>query len=237
MQSDPVAFVLPTQRPRRSWLLAAMVVLIVLGAISLFAVPTVVSNNVNANESAVIAILKNVSSAQAQIQGLAAIDVDRDGCGEYGFLAELAGRAQVRGRARRVSPALLSTEFGLVRNRRVVRDGYVFQLFLPDRDGLGVTEDERGGDPENDGGVDPDRAERSWCCYAWPLHRGWTGRRAFFVSQTGNVLATNGELRRYDGTAPCAVDAAFAAATSGRLDGEQAVNAVGRDGNQWVIIS
>ena len=37
-----------------------------------------------------------------------------------------------------------------------------------------------------------DRAESRWCGYAWPEKHGETGRRTLFVSQTGDVWATDG---------------------------------------------
>ena len=35
-------------------------------------------------------------------------------------------------------------------------------------------------------------AERRWCAFAWPEKFGETGRRAFFVSEDGEVWTTDG---------------------------------------------
>ena len=35
---------------------------------------------------------------------------------------------------------------------------------------------------------DPTNGARVWCCYAWPVHYGQTGRRVYMVNQRGIVL-------------------------------------------------
>lgn len=201
-----------------------------------FAVPNLLSSNLNGNESAAIATLKNISSAQSQCQASGAIDVDGNGCGEYGFLGELA--AQVATRAgKRIDPPILSSAFGDVVASRVERSGYVFQMFLPGRDQMGITEDSAGGDPGNDNGVDAGQAEILWCCYAWPQSYGWSGKRTFFVNQSGDLLATNAAAVAYDGDrSPCSCPAAFAASASVSMSAIMAANTVGHDGNFWVVI-
>ena len=77
----------------------------------------------NANESAAIATLKNISSAQAQCQASGVIDANGNGAGEYGFFAELAGSAPVRGSSQRISPPVLSSAFGKVADKIVEQSG------------------------------------------------------------------------------------------------------------------
>lgn len=188
------------------------------------------------NESTAIATLKNICSAQAQMQASGAIDVDGNGAGEYGFFAELAGRVVLRGGDAPMSPPVLSERFANVRSSQVVAAGYVFQMFLPDARGNGVAEDDTGGDPANDNGVDPARAEVTWCCYAWPVERGRTGNRVFFVNQGGDVLAARGFGNGDGERAPCHWGAAFAAGPELHLGCKVAANTLGQDGNTWTVI-
>jgi hypothetical protein len=192
-----------------------------------------------ANESAAIATLKNIRSAQSQCQASGVIDADGDGVGEFGFFGELSGKQPVRKDGagglgtKTITPPVLSTAFGKVLGRRVERSGYVFQLFLPAADGSAVAEASNGG---ADGvAVDPQRAEQLWCAYAWPIDEQ-TGRRCFFVNQNGDVLATDNETQGYVGRdkAP-PPHAAFAQGSSGKLDAKLAANEVGGDGARWLV--
>jgi hypothetical protein len=186
------------------------------------------------NEFCAIATLKNISSSQSHLQACGVLDVDQDGMGEYGFFGELSGRTPVRGGKEAMRPAPLSEAYGAVQGGRLVRGGYVFQIFLPDRDGKGVAEDDTGGDAANDNGVDPQAAENAWCCYAWPEQRGAGGRRTFFVDQRGDVLATDGAVLAYEG-GRVAPESGAAFAGPGRLGAPLAVHAVGLDGNTWTF--
>lgn len=141
-----------------------------------------------ANESAAMATLKVLCSAQAQLQASGAIDMDRNGEGEFGYFAELAGVVSLRGESSTCSPALMSRSFGNVRSGRVARSGYWFQIFLP--------HDVDGWIPELCGGgggvaVNARRAEGEWLCYAWPVQPGASGNRAFLITQEGAVMATD----------------------------------------------
>ncbi len=213
------------------------VLVALLGTAAAIAVPNFISANLNANESAAIATLKNISSGQSQCQASGVIDVNGNGSGEYGFFAELAGAVTVRGGSARITPAVLSKTFGELNGSRIHRSGYVFQMFLPDAMGKAVAEDPDGGDVRDDNGVDAPQAETLWCCYAWPRSSGQSGRRAFFVNQCGDVLATNGAARSYEGSARAVQwDAAFAASDSSGMANPVAANTVGHDGNTWVVL-
>jgi hypothetical protein len=73
-----------------------------------------------ANETAAIATLKNIASAQAQCQACAVIDGNNNGAGEYGFFGELSGAQLVRcdGKGgvgtKRMAPPVLSKAFAAV---------------------------------------------------------------------------------------------------------------------------
>jgi RNA polymerase sigma-70 factor (ECF subfamily) len=200
-----------------------------------------------ANESAAIATLKNISSAQAQCQASGVIDANGNGAGEYGYLAELAGACYLRGADgptdQRMSPPVLSAAFGAVSDltrslpaRIVVRSGYCFQVFLCDAGSRGLAESALGGaGPQR---PDPALAEVVWCCYAWPMEHGVSGTRAFFVNQAGDVFACENQTAVYagvhNGPRP---DAIFPPDSGGRLTARLASPAVGADRERWVVVN
>jgi hypothetical protein len=192
----------------------------------------------HAYESVAIATLKNISSSQAQCQASAVIDTDGDGTGEFGFFGELSGaRAVRRDQAGAVSdklitPPVLSTVFGRVEESRVQRSGYLFQIFLRDRKGNWVAENKDGGGAGVN--VDANAAEQHWCCYAWPVDAGKSGRRAFFIDESHQVLAMDNAAGRYSGAAkPVSPDAAFAGAKCDKI----AANAPGNDSERWIVVN
>ena len=188
------------------------------------------------NESAAIATLKNISSAQAQCQASAVIDVNKNGAGEHGTFAELAGRDRVRGGSAPISPPVLSTAFAKVEDGVVVRSGYCYRMFLPGKDGAAVAELAKGG--PDAAAIDAAQAEVMWCLYAWPVEPGKTGQRVFFVDQAGDVLWASNDDNRYAGKAkPPAADAARAAGSGGSLGAATAANKPGVDGQRWRVVN
>ncbi|MEM8885800.1 MAG: hypothetical protein AAGD14_17175, partial [Planctomycetota bacterium] len=119
-------------------------------------------------------------SVQAQIQSSAYADQNRNGVGEFGYFGELAGREPVRGGEKLARP-LLSKDLAKVHNGVVTRGGYHFRIYLPDAEGRPV------GEHEERGKVDAARAEKQWCCYAWPVAQGITGNRTFFIDGSGTL--------------------------------------------------
>ncbi|MBK8976137.1 MAG: hypothetical protein IPM29_09435 [Planctomycetes bacterium] len=187
----------------------------------------------NANESAAIATLKNISSAQAQCQASGVIDVNGNGAGEYGSFAELAGVAPIRGGdgRERISPPVLSASLGRVTEGVVVRSGYVFRMFLPlSCDGRWVAEANDGGSERL--GVDPASAEVLWCAYAWPVSYGESGSRAFFVDASGDVLACDNRARW---SGPARGPDVLAAIRPGSCV-ELAANEIGQSGDHWTVV-
>lgn len=166
-----------------------------------------------ANEFAAIATLRNLSSAQAQLQAAGIIDVSANARGEYGYFAELSGAVGVRadevGKARserRVMPPVLSGAFGKIDAKgRVSRSGYHFRLFLPGVDAAPSGELSPGKPPAP---VTAKHAEVHWCAFAWPIEYGVSGRRAFFVCETGDVYACANVFGDYSGDSAPLPDAA-----------------------------
>ena len=219
-------------------LIELMIVVAIIAIIASIAIPNLLSARLNANESAAIATLKNISSAQAQCQASGVIDVNNNGAGEYGYFAELAGAVAVRGGTATISPPVLSNAFGNVANSQVVRSGYIFQMYLPDNTNAGIAEQATGGDPTNAGGVDPTRAEVLWCCYAWPSALNNSGKRTFFINQGGDVLASKNQTTQYNGTTTePTYSAAFLGTSSGFMDNGVAANTTAIDGEIWVVVN
>lgn len=201
-------------------LIELMIVVAIIAIIASIAIPNLLSARLSANETAAVATLRNLASAQAQCQASGVIDGDGDGTGEYGFFAELAGAKNVRAfvagaqaiGATTINPPVLSGAFGTVANSAVTRSGYLFKVFLPDAAGLGIAEDAAGGAAGSVAVIAPDLCETTWCAYAWPINRGNSGKRAFFVNQQGDVLQCQNVTALYNGVAIApAASAAFAA--------------------------
>jgi hypothetical protein len=157
--------------------------------IGIIAVPNLLRSNLNRNEAFAIAALKNISSAQAQLQASGIADPEGNGQGRYGFFAEMAGKRSLRtaeGKDVFCDPAVLSKSFGNTERGLVHRSGYVFLMLLPAKGGGWVAEHEVGNGRE----VDPVLSETLWLCYAWPESYGWSGKRAFMLNQAGDVLVS-----------------------------------------------
>ncbi|MBK9385402.1 MAG: prepilin-type N-terminal cleavage/methylation domain-containing protein [Planctomycetes bacterium] len=208
-----------------------LVVIAIIAILASAAVPRFAFARREANESAAIATLRNLVTAQQTLQTMGVVDVDRDGEGEHAFLAEIAGSAPVRGTTTVLEPPSFSRAFGAIQLSRASRSSYLFQVFLPAMDGRGVAEDPNGGKALASA-VDPDLAEIFWCAYAWPANREPGNMKVFFANQTGEILAAGNEIARYDGDElRPRYDAAFLDSES--MIGLAAVNAVGRDGETW----
>jgi len=145
-------------------------------------------------ESSAISTLRTLSSAQSAFQAMCAVDTDGDGVGEFGFFGELAGRVAMRGTDETLDPMLLSPTYDRISadalgDGVLIRQGYVFKLFLPTEETAGV----RGVAETPDGwpdhpALDADEGEQRFCIYAWPVTFGVGGERAFFLDQAGDIL-------------------------------------------------
>ena len=226
-------------------LIELMIVVAIIAIIASIAIPRLMSARLSANESAAVATLRSLSSAQAQLQSSSAIDSDADGGGEYGYFGELAGADPMRVSAAGVpavgaaadilTPPVLSTAFGNVdANGVVVRSGYCFQIYLPDGAAApaGVVEVAGGGALP-----DADNCEILWAAYAWPAQVANTGNRSFFINQEGDLLSTPNRATAAVQYSTSGGGPAFSAAfTLADMSSPIAVGAAGVDGNTWVPV-
>jgi prepilin-type N-terminal cleavage/methylation domain-containing protein len=194
-------------------LIELMIVVAIIAIIAAIAIPRLMSARLSANEAAAISTLRSITSAQAQLQSSAAIDTDADGAGEYGYFGELSGIDPLRRSAAGVPaagvagtdelvPAILSSAFGNVAASVVQRQGYNFQMWLPNATAAGlvpgIAEAATGGSSATF--PNPNNGELLYACYAWPADYNKTGNRAFFTNQEGDLLqCLNRSLTPYDG--------------------------------------
>jgi prepilin-type N-terminal cleavage/methylation domain-containing protein len=234
-------------------LVELMIVVVIIAILASLAVPHMVSARVATQEAAAISTLRSISSAQAQLQSSNAIDTDDNGAGEFGCLGELTGARPLRvsaggapaaglaGTDELRPPALAPVLGRLDANGVVLHKGYVYQLYLPTAGAAPV------GLPEAAGGgftagpfPDPSNGQLLWCAYTWPYEAGRTGRRAFFVSEDGEVLASTnrgaGGTPVYEGLDPASHPRFSAAYSAPNMAADTAANALGTDGNRWVQV-
>ncbi len=172
------------------------------------------------NETAAMATLKSLTSAQATVQNQGRIDADRDGQGEYGTFLEITSQSGVRdtfvpgtipgarfgGRGSKINPPIISTSVWAVDADGIVtKGGYCFRIYLPDTaNPAGFVHEtgpaEKVGLAGGTGMVGVDLSEVIWCAYAWPVEYGKSGTKAFFVNQANDVMQSSNEAAKWSGT-------------------------------------
>jgi hypothetical protein len=223
-----------------------MIVTVVIAIIVGIVIPNLQAARISANEAAAVSTLKMFSVAQAQVITGGAIDSDNDGSGEYGFLQELSGVRNTRidstgdgiadsDGTDKLSPRAVSASLGAVLLRgRVQRSGYFFIMYLPGT----LLQFRR--EPAPWGpypGVSADEAANYWTCYAWPVSYRGTGRRAFLVNQSGQILACVNDKTHYSGIQGGPQrKAAIAPGEPNTMNARLAINTIGKDGNLWIVL-
>jgi len=199
----------------RSMLSAARLTLMERGAalrLNSKTLPAKKQGPINDNESDAISVLKNLSSSQAQVQASGVIDCNINGAGEYGFFQELAGSRLIRKfdpqflaarkdakvpQRKMVKPAVLAPKFGQTDTDGCLRyNGYYFRIYLP---GPGARWLHENGPKDDLPLASPGHAEVLWCAYAWPVERGVTGNRTFFVTQAEDIFSHSSGPMGYSG--------------------------------------
>ncbi len=210
-------------------LIELMIVIALIAVLVAIAAPNLFAARRAADETRALAMLRNITAAQAQFRQNARADTDDDGAGEYGGFLEMAGTIAGR-QASPLTPAVLTASLGMLNAAGEARRGaYFFRVFLPDANGAGVAEPTTGF--SDDGSVSSDNAETVWCCYAWPINAQGTDNPTYFTNQSGVLLATRGAAYGGSGGGPAA-DAAFA--TAGSILTPVTPGTTGSDGNVWV---
>lgn len=152
------------------------------------------SPRIQANEGSAMATLRSLCTSQVQMMKSAIVDQDQDGTGEYGFIQEMAGTANIRGKDEKISLPFMQTALGetAAKNNGVaMKSGYYFYCYLPGNErAIG----EQAGkmpalSPGDSNAIN--LQETYFVIYAWPVEPGKTGNRAFVIDQSGEVLACN----------------------------------------------
>ena len=159
-------------------LLEVGIVLIVIAALSLFAIPQVQSRRILVHEESARSLLREIHVAESEF--LLANDHST-----YGFLKELLGiehRDQVR-----VKPRLLAASGLQAEEYAHSRDGYLFMVVLPGRGVAGVTH-------ETSADADVAKLGAGFLAYAWPVMAGYTGRLVYVIDQTGELRQCRNDL-------------------------------------------
>jgi hypothetical protein len=175
------------------------------------------------NDVAAWASLRSIAAAQAKFKSDKRIDRDRDGVGEFGYIAELAGCAPMPGSGELVEPYLSGAFKYLQPDGTIRRSGYRFRMFLPGPGGKG--------EGEGSTNVDPALAEQRWCAYAWPADHGNTGSLTLFIDQEGTILCTDDA--RYSGDRGPEPGAAYGSGGLASITGQARADAKAQDGNIW----
>ncbi len=149
------------------------------------AVPNLQQARVETNESAAVSTLRAIHTAQQTFRSNALRDEDGDGDGEYGFLGELLGQPREGEKRARSATPLVSGGFQR-QGRDYTRGGYRFRVYLPAEDGSPVGEHEKTARLQR---VDGDLSETVMVALAWPVSRGMSGHRAFYLDAEGRLFA------------------------------------------------
>ena len=212
-------------------LIELMIVVAIIAIIASIAIPNLMAARLAANETSAVSTLRSITSAQSQFQRALYADENRDGQGEYGYMAEMGGTVFVRGTTRKAT-ATLSASLGLVNaTGEVSRSGYFYRIYLPETGGTGHREN--GGGGVTAGALKPSLAEVNWCCYAYPEHSGGTGNRTFFANERCDIMTGSDVRYQLAGCAFLQAGAAFLTGDVTHMTGRPAFGTRGADTNIW----
>ena len=199
-----------------------------------------------ASEARAAQTLRIIAMAQHRFQEARTVDINCDHLGEFGYLAELTGTAELRSGGSNSTQdvselnAFLPPNFAEMvstsEGGACELGGYLFAWYLPatptfSGEVTGLAEALHGGSGESI--PDPNQSALRWCAYAWPTSETFPARRAFFLDASGLGLSTpNGPdaPQQYIGAAHApSWDAAYARPDmSGQVGGEETC-----DENVW----
>jgi hypothetical protein len=193
------------------------------------AVPNLQQARVEQNEAAAVTTLRAIHTAQQIFRTNALRDGDGDGEGEFGFLGELLGQPRAGEKRARSATPLVSGAFQRD-GSDFTRGGYLFRVYLPAEDGTPIGEHEK--EPRIRR-VDGDLAETVLVVTAWPLSKGMSGQRAFYLDGEGRLFACLNGPYAGESAPPADVMSSQENNLASRplRDVEPA-----RDGNRWVRV-
>ena len=211
-----------------------MIVVAIIAVLAAIAVPNLLSARLNANETATVATLRTITTAQSQFQRAGYADENNDGVGEYATFGELGAAVVVRGTTRYSSSILSGSLADVGATGEAGRSGYVYRMYLPQAGGVGLQELAGGG--ITPGVLDPVLASVSWCAYSYPENYGATGHRTFFVNQQCELTGTIDPRYHTKGCPDVQAGAALRVGDILHITGSISVGTRGADGNLWKAV-
>jgi len=160
-------------------LIQIMIIVSVLSAVAIVAIPNVLQSRLAANETMAINTLKYIAEAQDNFRQELEQNEDNDDSGEYGTFGQLSGAVKTS-KGRFAATPFLDERFKVGEPDGIAETtGYRFRMFLPTkerklRDSVSTVIDEK---------------EIFWCAYAWPIEPGRSGNRVFFIKEDNLVFA------------------------------------------------
>jgi type II secretory pathway pseudopilin PulG len=225
-----------------------MIVIAIIAIIAAIAIPNLLAAKLTSNETAAIATLRSVVTAQAQISVAGRIDADNDGRGEFGTFMEMTGSVGVRRGfspgppaasnfsviGPTLNPPVLSTVMASIdANGFITKAGYAYMVFLPDTGDPALFVHETGpvSSPGLTGDVGVDLSEVYWCAYAQPVALHNSGNRRFFSSMRGDILQSSNDVAKMGGvSSPILPESAFMGTG---ITSTLAAGTKGMDGDVW----
>lgn len=160
-------------------LIEIMIILSVVSAIAILAIPNVLRSRLSANETMAINTLKYISLMQDEFGQALEQNLDNDDVGEYGSFAMLSGAKPTA--IGKMKEPYLDARFQQETDGVVEVSGYKFKVFLPDKERMVQ------GRLSNA----TDEKEIFWCAFAWPTIPDESGERVFFINQSNLVFSKN----------------------------------------------
>jgi type II secretory pathway pseudopilin PulG len=158
-------------------LIEIMIILSVVSAIAILAIPNLLRSRLSANETMAINTLKYLSLMQEEFHQALEHNLDNDDVGEYGSFAMLSGAKPTS--TGELKEPYLDDRFKQETDGEVELSGYKFKVFLPDKERT------------VQGRLSNATSEKEifWCAFAWPSVPGESGDRVFFINQSNLVFS------------------------------------------------
>ncbi len=151
-------------------------------------------------EHCVFVRLKDIMSAQAQFCADGAAGRNGAQSTRYGFLSEIRDKMSGRSRPSHIescpcTSCVLGMEFAQVEGGRIFDDGYIYEIYLPAKDGGWASELDVAKGRE----LDLQKSQKQFLCYAWPESAGRKGLRIFATDRVGDIHCSRDVHGRYSG--------------------------------------